>query len=199
MPAGLTPEYLAETLATALKEISGNENRSAADVERRLKSIKPGNDQAEQFHDLVMEVLSIGLAGVLVNPKRSERQFEGRKILDIVYRNTAATGVFADMAAKHRIHCPYIVVECKNYSTDPSNAELDQLSGRLNDNVGKFGVLVCRPLENPALLTKHCSDYKSKGEYLIYLDDSDLVDIGRNGSDSADRIIGAKVRDLVFR
>lgn len=66
-------------------------------------------------------------------------------------------------------------MECKNYSSDPANPELDQLAGRFSVNRGKLGLLVCRKLKNKKLFIQRCKDTAQDGRgFIIPLDDSDL-------------------------
>jgi hypothetical protein len=67
------------------------------------------------------------------------------------------------------------MVECKNYSGDPNNPELDQLAGRFAVNRGKFGFLICRKITNKILFIKRCKDTANDGRgFIIVLDDDDI-------------------------
>ena len=56
---------------------------------------------------------------------------EGRKRIDIIAANTSHCGFFFDICMKYQLRAPKIIIECKNYSSDIENPELDQLAGRL--------------------------------------------------------------------
>ena len=69
-------------------------------------------------------------------------------------------------------------MECKNYSEDPKNPELDQLSGRFSVNSTKFGILVCREITNKNIFIKRCRDlWKQKKELILLLTDIDIINI----------------------
>jgi hypothetical protein len=69
-----------------------------------------------------------------------------------------------------------VFVECKNYSGDPGNPELDQLAGRFSPTRGKLGLLCCRTFDDKALFVQRCRDtaLDDRG-FIIALDDDDLL------------------------
>ena len=74
-----------------------------------------------------------------------------------------------------KIPCAYVYFECKNYSGDPGNPELDQLAGRFHVNFGRFGILVCRTFQDKPLFYTRCRDSAQAGRgYIVPFDDSDL-------------------------
>lgn len=81
---------------------------------------------------------------------------------------------FFQWLAKHYT-APQIFVECKNYGSDVTNPELDQLSGRFGRSRGNVGVLVCRRFKNKVKFEQRCRDtaLDDRG-YIIALDDDDL-------------------------
>lgn len=96
----------------------------------------------------------------------------------IAWAGRCAQGFFFDLSTKQNIKCPYIPVECKNYSSDLKNPELDQLLGRLSDKRGNFGVLVCRLNENRELILKRCQDaVNDNRRYIVVLDDTNIIDL----------------------
>ena len=74
--------------------------------------------------------------------------------------------------------------ECKNYSSDPKNPEIDQLVGRLHTKRGRLGFLVCRKIRNRDVLIKRCRDIlNATNGYVIALEDKDLKMLIEFGSD----------------
>jgi hypothetical protein len=74
------------------------------------------------------------------------------------------------------ISCPFVFVECKNYTSDPANPELDQLSGRFSVNRGRFGILVSRSFTNRALFIQRCNDtYRDNRGLIIPLEDREMI------------------------
>ncbi len=96
----------------------------------------PGQPDA-QFQEVVADIFNCLFRGHLLQVALEYEIDGGMKRLDILYRNVSERG-FADLHNRHRIHCPYIPVECKNYSADPENPEIDQLIGRFGRNLGSF-------------------------------------------------------------
>lgn len=82
---------------------------------------------------------------------------QSRKRIDITYQNAAKNGFF-EFLVNNNIPCPFVICECKNYSEDPKNPELDQLSGRFSPRRGRFGILICRKVEDKSLMAKRCKD-----------------------------------------
>jgi hypothetical protein len=67
------------------------------------------------------------------------------------------------------------MVECKNYTADPKNPELDQLSSRFSIQRGQFGLLVCRTCLNRKLFDQRCRDTAKDGRgYVLLLTDEDV-------------------------
>ena len=80
------------------------------------------------------------------------------------------------MNTLHRIQCPKIFFECKNYGREIGNPEVDQLLGRFSPTRGKFGILLCRSIENKQQLIKRCKDvFHDHQSFIIVLDDSDII------------------------
>ncbi|WP_366963553.1 hypothetical protein [Bacillus altitudinis] len=64
----------------------------------------------------------------------------------------------------------------KNYSSEVSNPELDQLSGRFSPNRGKFRILVCRRIDNMGKFLERCANtYHDQRGLVIPLVDKDFV------------------------
>ena len=67
------------------------------------------------------------------------------------------------------------MIECKNYSSDIANAELDQMNGRFGSNRGRFGIVCCRAIDDKELLIKRCVDFATaQKNYIIVLTDEDF-------------------------
>ncbi|MEU1090770.1 hypothetical protein ABZ401_28815 [Streptomyces sp. NPDC005892] len=134
-----------------------------------------GKADAGNFHRRVEALLSALFYPSLAMPEIEDEIHDGRKRIDISYTNVARQGFFRHLA-RHKIPAQYIYVECKNYGTEVSNPELDQLSSRFSPLRGQFGILACRSFENKENLLKRCRDtaldYRG---YVIALDDRDLT------------------------
>jgi hypothetical protein len=66
-----------------------------------------------------------------------------------------------------------ILIECKNYSRELGNPEIDQLAGRFGPARGKFGIMCCREIFDPEPLSQRCRDtaLDDRG-FIVVLDDT---------------------------
>ncbi|MBX7135073.1 MAG: hypothetical protein K1X67_20600 [Fimbriimonadaceae bacterium] len=141
----------------------------------RLTDIPPGPTHASQYHDFILGALTAIFGTALAIPKKELEVNEGRKRIDISFVNRDRSGFFFHASTTHKIHCPYVFAECKNYGKDVANPELDQLAGRFSDKRGNLGFLVLRAVEDKDLLLRRCRDLvRDKGEYILALDDDDI-------------------------
>lgn len=142
---------------------------------KTLKSIPVGAKDASAYHDFITGILSFVFYPMLISPQKEKEIHDGRKRIDIVFTNSARDQFFWNIHAKRNIPCPYIMFECKNYSTDVKNPELDQLAGRFSPNRGRLGFLVCRKFENKELFIQRCKDTVNDDRgWIIPLDDQDV-------------------------
>ncbi|HET6274555.1 MAG TPA: hypothetical protein VFE16_01290 [Candidatus Cybelea sp.] len=144
-----------------------------------------GRPQSRAYESAVQELLTALFYPWLVNPRRQRRIDNGRRIIDITFDNDATSGFFRWVNDNYG--APTVTMECKNYSADPRNPEVDQLAGRFNAGRGWFGVLLCRSVNNMDLLLERCRDWAlQRRSYIIPLTDGDLrelVNRRRNGDD----------------
>lgn len=139
-----------------------------------LQALAPGPDNATAYENLVERILSALFYPSLCHPSKQHKIHDGRKRIDITYTNEAQGGFFSWLAQ----HYPaaFIFVECKNYGRELGNPELDQLSGRFSPSRGIVGILVCRSVEDAALLEKRCIDTaKDQRGFILTLTDDDLI------------------------
>jgi len=166
-----------------------------------LKDTPINEINAEKYHRLSSQIINRIFKDSLGNMEIKLQMFKGRKIPDTVFTNTAENGFFKKLETTCK--CNYIIVEAKNINKDLENDELDQLSGRLNDLVGKFGIVVCRKIENEQAVQERCETYLDKKEYLITLADNDLIsllDLRRdNDVPGINDFMDKKLRPLIFR
>lgn len=144
----------------------------------RLSLIPGGNERASEYHSVVMGILTFLFCPSLINPIKEFEQHEGRKRIDIKFTNAATEGFFHQMLAAPQTRSINVMVECKNYTRDINNPELDQLSGRFGHQRGFFGLLLCRSIENKDRTVASCRDTAADGRgYMIALDDQDIVEM----------------------
>lgn len=207
LPDGITPGYLAGFIRAELAE-SGSVRASGLQSVQltpasitALEAIPVGRPAAGKYHSLIFRILTGLFAGRLVDPTKEAKQFSGRKRIDIRYRNVDETGFFAELT-RHHIKAPYIIIECKNYASDPDNPEFDQLSGRLNERVGMFGLMIVRNVVDRARMDAHRLDRRVKQEWILVLDDDDVVAMVeahlRGDANAIDRRLREKLEPLLF-
>ncbi len=166
--------------------LAANEGTPEPDWDALLNdvtSLPTGKATAGHYERAIESLLTALWYPSLSNPEMQAEIHDGRKRIDITYTNIATCGFFHWLALHYR--APLIFVECKNYSEDPANPELDQLAGRFSRQRGQFGILVCRGIANKSLFAERCRDtaLDDRG-YIVYLDDSDLqslIDDRRSG------------------
>lgn len=113
----------------------------------------------------------------MIDPQVEQALHQGRKRVDIGYTNTARSGLFAWLI-QHCIPCQHLFAECKNYTGDPANPELDQLSGRYSPLRGQVGLLVCRTFSDKALFLQRCKDTaQDRRGFCLPLDDDDFAEL----------------------
>jgi len=155
-----------------------SEDEIAGDFEKLAKGfdeISTGDSDASDFHNHIIGVLTAIFYPSLINPRKEREIHDGRKRIDIVFQNAAKDGFFFELPNTKGVPSAYIPAECKNYSSDPANPELDQLAGRFSTNRGKFGLLICRKFDNKDLFIQRCKDTAQDGRgFIVPLDDSDL-------------------------
>ncbi|WP_378107384.1 hypothetical protein [Cohnella cellulosilytica] len=145
---------------------------------KHLEQIPSGTENAGAYHDLIFSCLTQVFKGNLKRGQKETPINEGRKRIDITFDNHDNTGFFAFIRDRYQIFCPKIFIECKNYSSDPQNPEIDQLLGRFGQYSGKFGILLCRHITDYAKLLRRCKDamHQSKG-HIIFLEDADIINL----------------------
>lgn len=168
-------------------ELSGVELPDWDQLLEDVRSINPGREGADRYHRAIEVLLKALFHPDLALPQREVGIHGARKRIDITFANQAQTGFFAWLAQHHP--AMYIIIECKNYSGDPANPELDQVAGRFSPSRGKIGFLVCRELEDKELFIKRCRDTADDQRgFVVPLDDEDLAELvvaRRDGDRSA--------------
>jgi len=156
-----------------------------------VRAVPAGRQYATAFHLAVEALLSALFYPALIDPQVEHDLHERRKRVDIRYTNAARSGFFAWLI-QHRIPSQHIFVECKNYTGDPTNPELDQLSGRFSPLRGLVGLMVCRTFSDKELFLKRCRDTAQDHRgFCIALDDDDLAQLVHGAQ--AERQAGSSV------
>jgi hypothetical protein len=157
-----------------LSELELSPKVSLADLLKAVKKIPPGKKYATAYEDAIERLMTALFYPSLSYPQKQMRLHEGRKRLDLTYNNNATEGFFKWLSSHYT--APYVFVECKNYSEEIGNPEFDQLAGRFSPSRGKFGILVCRKVDDRKRIDAACRDTAmDQRGYILVLDDDDLA------------------------
>lgn len=171
---------IAYKVNTINNESLGNENlESIIDhLIDQLRATPSGSQHANQYHKLVAGILELIFYPNLISPQIEREIHDGRKRIDITFDNAAADGFFYRLHDIYKTSCQFIFIECKNYTHDVNNPEIDQLSGRFSQNRGRFGILLCRSIKNFDSFLARCTDtYKDNRGIILPLIDDDLINL----------------------
>ena len=169
----IPPEVSTDELAEGFDEVAFAEQLIA-----ELQRIDRGSAHAERYHKFCVGLLEFLFFPSLVMPEKEYEIHEGRKRIDVVYTNNAELGFFGAMLAHPRVGCRKLIVECKNYSKDCANPELDQIAGRFSPLRGRLGFLMGRNFDNRRRFVERCRDTaKDDRGIILPFEDKDLVDM----------------------
>ena len=142
----------------------------------QLHSIKPGGESAAAFHNLSIGILEFLFFPHLMYPQKEHEVHSGRKRIDITFHNVATEGFWHTLCTSPTIAATTIMIECKNYSNDIENPELDQMSGRFSNLRGWFGIILSRQFVQKDLFYERCKDTAKDGRGIVLcLDDADII------------------------
>jgi hypothetical protein len=163
----------------SLEKITELANESPPDWDSLISnviSLAPGKDNADKYEKAIEALLTALFYPALTNPISQHRIHDDRKRIDITFTNMATGGFFSWLAAHYT--SSQIMVECKNYTRDLKNPELDQLSSRFSRSRGRVGLIICRGFDKKELFEERCRDTaKDDRGFVIVLDDDDLADL----------------------
>ena len=167
----------------------------------KLNEIPYGSESASDFHNLMIGILELLLYPNLINPKKEEEINEGRKRIDICFTNDSEHGFFTYVPEKVNIPCPLVFIECKNYSKDIKNPELDQMIGRFSTRRGRLGIISCRKIDDEKLFLARCADtFKDDNGLIIPITDEDIqrcLKCGKDCSKELENVLYEKSRIII--
>lgn len=165
----------------------------------KIKSIPTGIDHAEIYHRVVSHALARIFRGSLKNMEIKVEIDGGIKILDTLFVNYTKDGFFNNL--KGRVECSFPMVEVKNISNDPATTDFDQLNGRLNTNHGKFGILICRKVDDENRAYARCKTYLPD-RHIIFLTDKDIFELLEysleNNQDEINALMDRRLTKIIF-
>jgi hypothetical protein len=112
----------------------------------------------------------------LLYPRKEQEIHQGRKRIDILMENGATRGIFNRLHTVRKLPSAFVACECKNYTTEIANPELDQIAGRFSPNRGKAGFICCRRFEDRARFIARCRDTLKEDRGLVVAVDDATVD-----------------------
>lgn len=165
-----TPPLSHNQVSSLVKETSTDWDKFIVE----LRALRAGSTHASAYEDLIERIFTSLFYPSLCNPTKQATIHEGRKRLDLRYTNESQSGFFYWI--KDQLPSLFIAVECKNYSGDVANPEVDQLAGRFSPSRGKVGILVYRKVQNKGALDARCKDTALDGRgWIVNLDDDDVI------------------------
>lgn len=175
-----------------------DEKLLAQALQEAMKAIPKGGASASDYHRLMVGIVEFLFFPNLLNPTKEQEIHEGRKRIDILMENGARDGIFHRLHDVRKLPCAFVPIECKNYTTDVANPELDQIAGRFSVNRGKFGLLCCRTFEDRSLFVERCRDtFKDDRGLIIPLDDDAVLEMLERVRMGQRADVEVYVRDLV--
>lgn len=158
---------------------------------RRMTDTPTGNLHAHDYHMRAKDLLTALFYPHLEHPRVEAEINEGTKRIDIAFTNIANSGFFRWLSNNYS--APNVFIECKNYSKDLGNPEVDQMLGRFSKSRGEFGIIICRSIENRERATVRCRSLaQGQLKYIIILDDLDMSQLVREASKGIDVFSASK-------
>lgn len=180
-----------------------NQPNEIENLDGNLDHIKPGKDDAYKYQGYIFRALKYIFYPYLNNGSCEKEINDGNMRVDIVFDNNSKEGFFYDLSIRHMIKCPFIMIECKNYEKDIKNPEFDQLSGRLTEKRGLFGILVCRTIKDKEKAIQKCKDIvNERKQYIIILCDTDINRLialkNENKIEEINQYLKNKLKQILF-
>src|SRR6185312_2945571 len=170
----------------------------------QLREIPPGPADAKRYHRLCASILELLLYPQLISPTVETEINKGRKRIDIMFDNAAGSGFFHRVHTANSLPAQFIFVECKNYTNQIANPEIDQLIGRFSVNHGKVGLMLFRKSDDIETLLTRCSDaYLANQGLVVPIGDSDihalLRGVGSGEQEVVEDFFARRYRNIAVR
>ncbi len=177
---------------------SFDEQSFAKSLSQSLKNVPPGNESASKYHSLMIGILEFLFWPNLIYPEKEDEIHDGRKRIDFTFTNNSKEGFFYRARTSPQMKSLKTMIECKNYTKDPKNPEIDQLSGRFSNNRGFFGILLYRTVSDYGHLIKSCKDTAGDGRgFIIPLGDDQILEYLDDISDGNRKNIDRKLSAIL--
>ena len=193
-------EIIKKYVESAIK-VEESEADRAQYFKDKLSEIKPGKEDENLYQDIILDIFVFIFGTKVSCPSKEVKINDGRKRIDIAFLNSASSGILYDIHDKYHIPFNMVIMECKNYSNDVGNPEIDQLAGRFSPKRGKCGFLVFRDIKKYDLFMKRCKDtYAEDRGLIIPIMDNDLISVFDSiidGKNNFEEIIKAKIFEII--
>lgn len=191
-----------EDFARVVQQSLFDERAFARALIDQLVATPTGNAAATEYHNLTLGICSFLFYPGLSCPIKEQEIHQGRKRIDIKFTNTATRGFFFEMMNSPAARANSVFIECKNYTKEIANPELDQLGGRFSPNRGKLGLLLCRNMDDRARFIARCRDTAGDDRgFILVMEDADLIEyleLVENGvRDALDARLRRRYEELV--
>jgi hypothetical protein len=172
------------------------------ELARVLQAIPPGRRDATSYHHTVAGLITYLFYPNLITPALELDINQGRKRIDISFSNAAERGFFAEQRSDPFLLAREVMVECKNYTEDLANNEVDQMIGRFDPRRGRLGIICCRAVENVDRLLERCRDaFRAQQGAILVFTDADFADLLQHHDvgrlQALDVLCRRKFRDLL--
>ena len=167
-----------------------------------LKAIPTGSKNADIYHNYCVSSISFIFFPNLIYPKKEHQVNEGRKRIDITFVNGKENGIFRRLSLDQSIKANIVHIECKNYTHDINNPEIDQLLSRFDRNRGKFGMLLFRNSKDINKIKSRCKDAAKQGNGIaLPIDDNFIIEclefIANGQRSEIDELITTLYREII--
>ena len=203
------PEVFRKFKQSTITKISGmvTDEVTPTEIEEIIETLKNelikipvGSKDATKYHHLISGILELLFYPYVAHPRIEDEIHDGRKRIDITFSNIAEKGFFYLLGTSYNIPCQLIMVECKNYSKDIANPELDQIAGRFSAKRGKFGIICCRSVDHEDLFVEREKDtFKDDRGCIIHLTDKDIIELldQRKNNITVDSFMTKKYNEII--
>jgi hypothetical protein len=152
-----------------------NETKFCASLIESLSKIPTGRKNATDYHHFITGVITYIFYPDLITPTIEAEINSGRKRIDIMFSNSADWGFFKDRKDDPAILAREVTFECKNYTDDIENPEIDQMAGRFDPRRGRFGIITCRTINDRQKAIERCRDvFQAQNGIIFVLCDADF-------------------------
>jgi hypothetical protein len=188
----LTHDELAEVTQTPLPDWD--------ELLQKVLNIPTGRADATRYHLAVEELLTALFYPALDFMKHEYKINQGRKRVDITYTNIARNGFFDWVNRVVNAPAHEVYIECKNYTKDVGNPELDQMIGRFSDHRSRVGLMLYRSTTNQQQIDASCRDTALAGSgFILAISDNDLVRLVGERKRNPDSIDFPILREIYSR